>query len=143
MNDPGNNALQVSIGLVSALEAAGSREKIPGGSALFRLEDANDGVFLVVSGTVCMSVRGVPKLDRIFTRGSLLGLPSTFTRYPYALTAVALVDCEVIHVSQEEFLGLMRERLELCREATDLLCRESAFIENALVEQRRCCAAAG
>jgi CRP-like cAMP-binding protein len=84
-----------------------------------------------------MSVRNLPNLNRDFGAGSLLGLPSTFTGRPYSLTAVALVDSEVVYVKTQEFLALMRDRPDLCREATDMLGREVTFIQSALAERRR------
>jgi len=40
-------------------------------------------------------------------------------------------------VPQEEFLQLMREHPDLCREATDMLGRELTFVQSALAERRR------
>jgi len=79
----------------------------------------------------------MPKLDRVFSAGSLLGLPASFTGHPYSLTAVTLTQSEVVNVPQEEFLQLMREHPDLCREATDMLGRELTFVQSALAERRR------
>src|ERR1035438_9193166 len=68
-----------------------------------------------------MGVRNLPELDRVFVGSSLLGLPATFTGRPYSLTAVTVVESDIVHLPREEFLQLMRERLDLCREATDML----------------------
>lgn len=84
-----------------------------------------------------MSVRNLPNLDRDFTAGSLLGLPATFTGHPYSLTAVTLTESEVVYVPRDEFLELMREQPDLCREATDILGREVTFIQGALAERHR------
>ncbi len=43
----------------------------------------------------------------------------------------------MVHVRQEDFVRLMRERPELCREATEILGREVTFIQSALAERRR------
>ena len=95
------------------------------------------GVYLVCTGKVRMSVRNLPEPGPGFPGGSLLGLPSTFTGRPYSLTAVTLTESDVLHVPQNQFLELMRERPELCREATDILGREVTFIQGALAERRR------
>ncbi len=84
-----------------------------------------------------MSVQSLPKLDRQFSAGSLMGLPSTFTGRPYSLTAQAITDAEVLHIPAEPFLQIMRDRPELCREATEMLGREVTFIQGALAERRR------
>src|SRR5271157_1044594 len=82
-----------------------------------------------------MGVRDMPQLDRVFSAGSLLGLPATFTGCPYSLTAVAVVQSDIVHVPREEFLQLMCERPDLCREATDMLGCELTFIQSALAER--------
>ena len=43
----------------------------------------------------------------------------------------------IVHLPREEFLQLMRERPDLCREATDMLGREVTFIQSALAERCR------
>src|SRR5580704_951067 len=131
------NILKVSPELKSALEAAGRRESFFPSQTLFHEDDNNVGVFLVLKGKVCMSVYGLPKLDRLFAAGSLLGLPSTFTSHVYSLSAIALTETETLHVAQEDFLDLMRDRPELCREAMEMLGREVAFIQAALAERRK------
>ncbi len=121
----------------TCLEAAGVRERFSATQALFREDTGNIGVFLVLSGKVRMSVRGLPKLDRLFSAGSLLGLPSTFTGHTYSLTAHALTEVEAILVGQTSFLQIMRDRPDLCREATEMLGREVTFIQGALAERRK------
>ena len=132
-----SNILKASDVLEVSVTEVGTREQFPAGNALFREDGGNVGVYLILRGKVCLSVRNVPKLDRIFGRGSLLGLPSTFTGRPYSLTAVAITDAEIVHVRQEDFLSLMHERSELCREATEMLGREVTFIQSALAERRK------
>jgi CRP-like cAMP-binding protein len=131
------NILKASEELKSSLVAAGKSRHCPAAQVLFREDQKNAGVYLVCKGKVRMSVRGLPNLDRDFAAGSLLGLPSTFTGHPYSLSAVTLAESEVVHVPREEFLELMRERPELCREATDMLGREVTFIQSALAERHR------
>jgi len=131
------NILKASDELTSSLEAVGSRQRHVAAHVLFHEGENSAGVFLVCKGKVRMSVRGLPNLDRDFAAGSLLGLPSTFTGHPYSLSAVTLAESELVHVPREPFLELMRERPDLCREATDMLGREVTFIQSALTERRR------
>jgi CRP-like cAMP-binding protein len=129
--------LDASDALKASLSELGTKRYFSPDSTLFR-EDGNCvGVFLVVTGKVRLSVRSLPRLDRVFSGGSLLGLPSTFTGHPYSLTATVVADAEIVHVTQEEFVGLMRERPELCREATEMLGREVTFIQSALAQRRK------
>jgi CRP-like cAMP-binding protein len=131
-----SNILKVSDKLKAALESAGRKRGLPPARILFREDGKSAGVFLVCKGKVLMGIRIMPKLDRVFSAGSLLGLPATFTRHPYSLTAVTVVPSDVVHVPREEFLQLMRARPDLCREATDILGREVTFIQSALAERR-------
>ena len=134
---PRANILKTSEKLRNSLEAAGSKQRYPSANVLFREDGDSVGVFLVCKGKVRMSVKNLPKLNRDFGEGSLLGLPSSFTGHPYSLTAVTLAESEILHVPREQFLDLMREQSDLCREATDMLGREVTFIQSALAQRRR------
>jgi CRP-like cAMP-binding protein len=136
------NILRAPGRLTEAMESAGRREHFLDGEALFTVEDENVGVFLVVSGKVSLRVTNLPNLDRVFGPASLLGLPATFTGKPYSLTARAVGNAVAVHVTREDFLQVMQDQPDLCRQATDMLCRETAFIEGALAERRRCVVAA-
>ena len=132
-----SNILRVSVELKAGLESAGRKRDFPQAHVLFREDGKSAGVFLVCKGKVLMGVRDMPKLDRVFSAGSLLGLPATFTGRPYSLTAVAVAQSDTVHVPREEFLQLMQDRPDLCREATDMLGRELTFIQSALAERCR------
>ncbi len=129
--------LKASDDLTTCLVEEGKKRLFPATSILFHEQGDNVGIFLVVKGEVCLSMTGMPMLDRIFGGGSLLGLPSSFTGRPYSLTATAITDAEVVHLTQDDFLRLMSERQELCREALEMLGREMSFIESALAERRK------
>jgi CRP-like cAMP-binding protein len=129
--------LKVSPQLKSSLQPVGRKEQFSVSQLLFREDDGNAGVFVVVKGKVRMGVKGLPKLDRLLSAGSVLGLPSTFTGHPYSLSAEAITDVDAIHVGPDTFLQLMKERPDLCREATEMLGREVTFIQSALAERRK------
>jgi len=111
--------LKVSTDWKACLEEIGSHEHFAADQFLFQEDGTNAGVYLLVKGRARMSVKSLPKLDRLFSAGSVLGLPSTFTQRPYSLSAVALTEVDVIHVKTEPFLDLMRERPDLCGQATE------------------------
>jgi CRP-like cAMP-binding protein len=129
--------LSASTELNDNLRSVGTRERFSAGQFLFREGQDNAGVFFLLTGKVLMSVYGLPKLDRLLAAGSVLGLPSSFTGHPYSLTAQAIAETDVVHISQAVFLDLMRERTELCRECTEMLGREVTFIQAALAERRK------
>jgi CRP-like cAMP-binding protein len=132
-----SNILKVSSKLKKQLVTAGVVEQYPSQHYLFKEDQVSRGVYLVLKGKVCMSVKDLAKLDRVFSPGSLLGVPATFTGRPYSLAAVAVTDAEVLHVERQAFLDIMTQRPELCREATDMLSREVTFIQSALAQRRR------
>jgi len=129
--------LLASSGLAEALNAYGKRNQVARGTVLFRTGDLNAGVFLVCEGTVRLRVPGTPRLDRLFSTGSVLGLPSTFNDKPYSLTATCLTDGVVAQVAAADFLELMKTRPDLCREATELLSAELGFILSAVRKRAR------
>lgn len=128
--------LRTSREMLVHLEIQGEVEHFSPAQFLFQTGDENRGVYLVRSGKVCLLVEGAPQFDRRFTAGSLLGLPSTFTGNIYSLSAVAVTATDVLHVPAKKFLQVMQSHLELCREATEMLSREVAFIQNALAQRR-------
>ncbi len=129
--------LQASDTLKSRLLEIGKKVHFSAGSILFREGTDNVGVFLVVTGQVSLSMNKMPRLDRVFGCGSLLGLPSSFTGRPYSLTATAVTEAEVVQAAQADFLRLMRECSDLCRETRDMLSKEMTFIQSALAERLR------
>jgi CRP-like cAMP-binding protein len=131
------NMLKVSSNLKKSLVSAGTVERFPSKSVLFEIEEENRGVYLVLKGQVCLSVKDTHKFDRTFSRGSLLGVPATYTGHTYSLMAQAATDAEVLHVERQTFLDLMSQQPDLCRETTDMLSREVSFIHAALAERRR------
>ena len=129
--------LKASPELRGALQLPSERQHFSAGQVLFREDQNAVGVFLLLRGKVRMSVQSLPKLDRQLSAGSLMGLPSSFTGRPYSLTAQAMTDADVLHIPCEPFLQLMRDRPDLCREATEMLGREVTFIQSALAERRK------
>lgn len=129
--------LKASPELRAALQRSGNKQRFSAGQILFREEQDAIGLFLLLKGKIRMSVYNLPKLDRLFSAGSVMGLPSTFTGRPYSLTAQVVTDADVLHVPPESFLQLMRDRPELCSETTAMLGREVTFIQSALAERRK------
>jgi len=134
---PKANILKVSAKLKNLLLGAGTLQTYPPNRILFQVDQEAVGVYLVRKGKVRLSLPELPKLDRIFAPGSLLGLPATFTGHTYSLEATSVTDAEVLHVERETFLQLMYGQPEFCREAANILSREVSFIQGALAARRR------
>jgi len=131
------NILKVSAKLKKTLAGSGALETLSTNACLFHVDQEPSGVFLIVKGKVRLSLPDLPKLDRVFSTGSLLGLPATFTGHTYSLEATSMTEAQVLHVERQSFLELMASQPEFCREATDILSREVSFIQAALAERRR------
>src|SRR3974377_914301 len=134
---PKANILNVSAKLKNLLLGAGTLQTYPPNRILFQVDQEAVGVYLVMKGKVRLSLPELPKLDRVFSPGSLLGLPATFTGHAYSLDATSVTDAEVLHVGRETFLQLMAGTPEFCREAANMLSREVSFIQGALAARRR------
>jgi CRP-like cAMP-binding protein len=134
---PKANILKVSAKLKKSLLGAGIVESYPANHPLFHVDQDAVGVYLVMKGKVRLSLPDLPKLDRVFTPGSLLGLPATFTGHAYSLEAISVTEAEVLHVKRDAFLELMAGMPEFCREAANILSREVSFIQGALAARRR------
>lgn len=131
------NILKVSPKLKKTLMSVGILESHPSKQPLFHVDQETTGVFLVVKGRVSLSLPELPKLDRVFTPGSILGLPATFTGHAYSLDATTVTASDVMHIERQSFLDLMSANPEFCREVADILSREVSFIQGALAERRR------
>jgi CRP-like cAMP-binding protein len=129
------NPLRVTKEFQQALETAGCELHYRSGHVLFKEGAVAKGVFLILRGEVLMGLGHVPRLDRCFSAGSLLGLPSTFSKRPYSLTATTTAESDVVYVRREDFLLLMLEHPDLCREAADILGRQVIFVRSALAER--------
>ena len=111
--------------LCEVLEAIGTESTADPGSFLFRHGDNCQGVFVIKSGRVRLSMETHrPAMERMAGAGSVLGLPATMSGKPYSLTA------EVIEITKYVFVDVARVRHtlvhnpELCFEVLGLLSRE-------------------
>ncbi len=77
---------------------------------LFSQGDAPTGVYILLGGTIMLSMRstsGESLMNTPALPGSLLGLPGLIGNAAYSLSAHALKGAEVSFVSREEFTRLM------------------------------------
>ena len=114
--------------LAEALDAIASLRSCRSGAVLFQQGQPAEGVLVVRRGAVRLSASSHgddTKLPyRIVGPGYVLGLPALFSGQPYSLTAEALEECVCGFVDRERALELVRDRLDLCLQAADLLARE-------------------
>jgi CRP-like cAMP-binding protein len=114
--------------LAEALDAIASSHSCHLGGILFRQGQSGNGVLVVRQGRVRLSAWSPDGHTQVPYRtvgpGYVLGLPALFSGKPYSLTAEALEECVCGFVEREKALQLVRERLDLCFQAADLLARE-------------------
>jgi CRP-like cAMP-binding protein len=114
--------------LAGALDAIATAHSCRQGEVLFRQGQPAEGVLVVRRGKVRLSACYHDSDERLSYRtvgpGYVLGLPALFSGQPYSLTAEALEECDFGLVERERALDLVRQRLDLCLQAADLLARE-------------------
>ncbi|HSB27858.1 MAG TPA: Crp/Fnr family transcriptional regulator [Pyrinomonadaceae bacterium] len=91
----------------------------PRGTFLFSEGQPAQGVYLVVAGTVKVSIssaQGRVLILRIAQPGDLLGIKSTLFGFPYEATAETLRQCRTVFIPQAEFIALHNQD-ERLREA--------------------------
>jgi CRP-like cAMP-binding protein len=113
--------------LAQALDAIASARTCQPGAVLFRQGQQGDGVLVLRQGKVRLSAplhEGAKLSYRTVGPGYVLGLPALFSGQPYSLMAEALEECAFGFVDRERALELVRQRLDLCFQAADLLAQE-------------------
>lgn len=102
--------------LVAELKPLGSEITCTTGTALFREGDAAKGVYIVLEGHASLTMiteNGDTVLVRSSGPGSLMGLPGTFLRGIYHLTANIDQDARLIFVERQKVLEFLRQRTDM------------------------------
>lgn len=111
--------------LCEVLEAIGAESTAAPGSFLFHRGDNCQGVFVIKSGRVRLSMethRSV--LERTAGPGCVLGLPAAMSGKPYSLTAEVIEITRYIFVDVDRVRHTLIHNPELCFEVLGLLSRE-------------------
>jgi len=89
--------------------------ELPGGETLFEEGDAEDGIYLVISGRLRALVRedGGTKIVGEIVQGQTVGEMAVLTHEPRAATIKAIRDSVLAHVSREHFEILTKRHPEL------------------------------
>jgi CRP-like cAMP-binding protein len=113
--------------LARSLEAIARSRTYPAGGTLFRQGEPAEGVLVVRSGQVRLSVSspdGNHLPYRTVGKGYVLGLPALFSGETYSLTAEAVEPCALGFVDRASALELVLQHPDLCFQAADLLAHE-------------------
>jgi CRP-like cAMP-binding protein len=84
------------------------------GDVLFREGDAADAAYVVIDGTVEITVEtpGGPRLVNVLGQSDVVGETAIFGDVPRTATAVARTRLEALRVSKELFLDMVRDNAE-------------------------------
>jgi len=88
----------------------------PRGAVLFSEGQTPQGVFIVRSGAVKLSVNSIDGrtlIVRFAESGDVLGLPATLTGKPYSLTAEVIEPAQLQLIARKNFLDFLREHGEV------------------------------
>ncbi|ABF43195.1 cyclic nucleotide-binding protein [Candidatus Koribacter versatilis Ellin345] len=126
--------------LVDELKPLGHEITAVRGTILFHEGDPAKGVYIVLQGHASLTMsteNGNTVLARSSGPGSLLGLPGTFLRGIYQLTAEIDEDSRLIFVEREKVLEFLRQRTDLCMIVLSVLGNEVSQMPIQPVQPKR------
>ena len=126
--------------LVDELKPLGHEITAIRGTILFHEGDPAKGVYIVLAGNASLTMtteNGNTVLARSSGPGSLLGLPGTFLRGIYQLTAKLDEDSRLIFVEREKVLDFLRQRTDMCMIVLSVLGNEVSQMPIQPVQPKR------
>ena len=126
--------------LVAELKPLGDEFTCAAGTVLFREGDAARGVYIVLEGHASLTMiteKGETVLVRSSGPGSLLGLPGTFLRDIYQLTAAIDQDARLTFVERQKVLEFLRQRTDMWMIVLNILCTEVSRMPNEPAQIKR------
>jgi len=126
--------------LVDELKPLGHEITAIRGTILFHEGDPAKGVYIVLAGHASLTMtteNGNTVLARSSGPGSLLGLPGTFLRGIYQLTAKLDEDSRLIFVEREKVLDFLRQRTDMCMIVLSVLGNEVSQMPIQPVQPKR------
>ncbi len=126
--------------LVEELKPLGHEITAVRGTTLFHEGDPAKGVYIVQQGHASLTMtteNGKTVLARSSGPGSLLGLPGTFLRGIYQLTAKLDEDSRLIFVEREKVLDFLRQRTDMCMIVLSVLGNEVSQMPIQPVQPKR------
>jgi len=96
----------------------------PSGTTLFQEGEPADGIFLLCSGAVKLSVgssHGDTLLLRSAGPGEILGLSATLTGQGHEVTAETTTPARLVFIKRKDFLHYLREHTDVCLRVVESL----------------------
>lgn len=121
--------LKADAELRSALRkhASGPTKRYASSGWLFRQGDKPSGFYLIESGRAHMfmeAANGNSLFEEVIDSGSIVGLPATVNGHPYSLSCEVVADTEVLFMSRENLVKLMRADTNSAMKLLNLLSTE-------------------
>jgi len=113
--------------LSSLLRQDGAAKKEQANTILFKRGDNASGVFVVLSGTVELSLgndQSRRQVNRTMGPGTILGLPAAVSEEPYSMTATTLTSCDLIFVPREVIIRVLSSDPQLAMPLLQTLAHE-------------------
>jgi CRP/FNR family transcriptional regulator, cyclic AMP receptor protein len=96
----------------------------PNGAVLFAQGQAPQGIFVLCTGSVKLSIsatNGRTIIEKIAEPGEELGLAATVSGKPYEMTAETIDPCQVNFVKRDDFLRFLKDDVEACLKVAEQL----------------------
>jgi CRP/FNR family transcriptional regulator, cyclic AMP receptor protein len=96
----------------------------PKGAVLFAQGQAPQGIFVLCTGSVKLSIsatNGRTIIEKIAEPGEELGLAATVSGKPYEMTAETIDPCQVNFVKRDDFLRFLKDDVEACIKVAEQL----------------------
>lgn len=114
----------LSSGALHDLERIQSVTEYPKGAKLFEEGEPAEGIFLLLSGSVKLSIcssRGQRLVLRVGRTGDILGLSATVSGKNHEVTAETTTPSRVVSIRRKDFLRYLREHTEACMQVVHFL----------------------
>jgi CRP/FNR family transcriptional regulator, cyclic AMP receptor protein len=98
--------------------------KYPAGAVLFQEGELAEGIFVLSSGAVRLSLdtsHGDRMMLRLARPGEILGLSATMANTAHEVTAETTMPSELIFIRRRDFLHYLREHTEACLQVVEFL----------------------
>lgn len=123
-------------------QVGGAVRKYTSSGWLFRQGENSSGFYLIETGRARIfmeSTNGTSLFEEVIDSGCVVGLPATVNGNPYSLSCEVVADTEVLFVSREKLVKLMRSDANSALKLLDLLSTEVQAVRAELgtyAEQR-------
>ncbi|MCB9195521.1 MAG: Crp/Fnr family transcriptional regulator [Flavobacteriales bacterium] len=106
------------------------------GQTIFYEGNYAHGLFCIYKGKVKLtknSEDGKEQIVRFAQTGELLGYRSLLSEQSYQVSAIAIEDCSICHISKTRMIEVLEKNFQLSQNFMQLLMNDLQFVENRLI----------